>query len=98
MEDDMSSIPTRVNTIEQGMHTLVHRVSVLEDTHKDTPQRLTRVEQAVEDMPHIRKEIRENGDMIRKGFTLTNGILYGAAAVWFLFQAGPELLRLLGGR
>lgn len=98
MAEDMSSIPPRVNSLEQGVHTLVHRVSVLEDTHKDTPHRLTRVEQAVEDMPHIRQEIREQGDMIRKGFTLTNGILYGAAAVWFIFQAGPELLRLLGGR
>ena len=98
MAEDMSSIPPRVNNLEQGVHTLVYRVSVLEDTHKDTPHRLTRVEQAVEDMPHIRQEIREQGDMIRKGFTLTNGILYGAAAVWFIFQAGPELLRLLGGR
>ena len=97
MEDDMSSIPPRVNTIEQGMHTLVHRVSVLEDTHKDTPHRLTVCELAVKDMPHIRKELREQHDMIRKGFTLTNGILLGAAAVWFLFQAGPQIMKFLGG-
>ena len=98
MADDMSTIPPRLNEVEREVHTIRHRLSLLEDTHKDTPHRLTRVEQAVEDMPHIRQEIREQGDMIRKGFTLTNGILYGAAAVWFIFQAGPELLRLLGGR
>ena len=97
MAEDMSSIPPRVNSLEQGVHTLVHRVSVLEDTHKDLPHRVTLVEQAVKDLPQFRKELRDQGDMIRKGFTLTNGILYGAAAVWFIFQAGPELLRLLGG-
>lgn len=98
MADEMTSIPPRVNTLEQGMHTLQHRVSVLEDTHKDTPHRLTRVEQAVEDMPYIRKEIREQGEMIRRGFTLTHGILLGATSVWFIVQAGPEILRLLGAR
>ena len=98
MAEDMSSIPPRVNNLEQGVHTLVHRVSVLEDTHKDLPHRVTLVEQAVKDLPQFRKELRDQGDMIRKGFTMTNGILYGAAAVWFIFQAGPELLRLLGGR
>lgn len=97
MADEMNSIPPRVNTLEQGLHTLHHRVSVLEETHKDTPHRLTKLEQVAEDMPRIRQELREQGDMIRKGFTLTNGILYGAAAVWFVFQAGPQLLKFLGG-
>lgn len=96
MADDMTSIPPRVNTLEQGMHTLAHRVSVIEDAHKDMPHRLTMVEQAVKDLPHIRKELREHGDMIRKGFNVTNGMLMGAAAVWFVFQAGPQIMRLLG--
>ena len=98
MAEDMSSIPPRVNEVEREVHTIKHRLSSLEDTHKDLPHRVTLVEQAVKDLPQFRKELRDQGDMIRKGFTLTNGILYGAAAVWFIFQAGPELLRLLGGR
>lgn len=98
MADDMSTIPPRVNEVEREVHTIKHRLSSLEDTHKDLPHRVTLVEQAVKDLPQFRKELRDQGDMIRKGFTLTNGILYGAAAVWFIFQAGPELLRLLGGR
>jgi hypothetical protein len=98
MADETSTIPPRLNQVERDVHTIKHRLTSLEDTHKDTPHRLTRVEQAVEDMPHIRQEIREQGDMIRKGFTMTNGILYGASAVWFIFQAGPQILRLLGAR
>lgn len=98
MADDMSTIPPRVNEVERDVHTIKHRLTVIEDAHKDMPHRITMVEQAVKDLPHIRKELREHGDMIRKGFTLTNGILMGAAAVWFVFQAGPQIMRLLGAR
>lgn len=98
MADDMSTIPPRLNEVEREVHTIKHRITALEDTHKDTPHRLTIVEQAVRDMPHIRKELKDQGDMIRRGFTLTNGILIGSAGVWFLFQAGPEIMRLLGAR
>jgi hypothetical protein len=97
MADDMSTIPPRVNEVEREVHTIKHRLMMIEDTHKDTPHRLTVCELAVKDMPHIRKELREQHDMIRKGFTLTNGILLGAAAVWFLFQAGPQIMKFLGG-
>lgn len=97
MAEDMTSIPPRVNEVEREVHTLKHRMLVIEETHKDTPHRLTKLEQVAEDMPRIRQELREQGDMIRKGFALTNGILYGAAAVWFVFQAGPQLLKFLGG-
>ena len=97
MADDMSAIPPRVNEVEREVHTIKHRLTMIEDTHKDTPHRLTVCELAVKDMPHIRKELREQHDMIRKGFTLTNGILLGASAVWFLFQAGPLIMKFLGG-
>lgn len=97
MADDMSTIPPRVNEVEREVHTLKHRMLVVEETHKDLPHRVTLVEQAVKDLPQFRRELQEQGEMIRKGFTLTNGILYGAAAVWFVFQAGPQLLKFLGG-
>lgn len=97
MIEDMTLQP-RLSAVEREVHTAKYRLSTLEDTHKDTPHRLARVEQAVEDMPHIRKEITEQGNMIRKGFTLTNGILIGSAGFWFLYQAGPEIMKLLGAR
>lgn len=96
MPDERTIFPNRINEVERGLHTLNHRVSVLEETHKETPYRLTKLEQLAEDMPRIRQELREQGDMIRKGFTLTNGILCGAASMWFVFQAGPQFLKFLG--
>jgi hypothetical protein len=98
MADEMSSIPPRVNTLEQGMHTLAHRVSVLEDTHRDTPHRLTKVEIAVERLPMLEKQLQEQGDMIKRGFVLTHGILLGAGGLWVVFKIGPEILRFLGAR
>lgn len=96
MSDDFYSISHRVNDVEKEVHTLRHRMSVIEETHKETPHRLTKLEQVAEDMPRFRQEVREQGEMIRKGFSLTNGMLYGAAAMWFVFQAGPQLLKFLG--
>jgi hypothetical protein len=98
MADEMSSIPPRVNSLEQGMHTLAHRVSVLEDTHRDTPHRLTKVEIAVERLPILEKQLQEQGDMIKRGFVLTHGILLGAGGLWVVFKIGPEILRFLGAR
>lgn len=97
MADEMNTIPPRVNTLEQGMHTLAHRVSALEETHKETPHRLTKVEIAVERLPQIEAKLSEQGDMIKRGFIMTHGILIGAAAVWAFFQAGPQFLKFLGG-
>lgn len=98
MHDDMNSIPLRVNALEQGTHTLAHRVSVLEDTHRDTPHRLTKVEIAVERLPQIEKQLSEQGDMIKRGFVLTHGILLGAGGLWVVFKIGPEILRFMGAR
>lgn len=98
MADEMSTIPPRVNTLEQGMHTLAHRVSVLEETHKETPHRLTKVELAVERLPQIEKQLAEQGEMLKRNFTIVQGMILGAGAVWVVFQTGPELLKFLGGR
>lgn len=97
MPDDMSTIPPRVNDVEREVHTLKHRVSTLEDTHKDAPLRLTRLEVAITRMPEIERQLSSQGDQIRKGFNTVNGILLGAGAVWVVFQAGPQLLKFLGG-
>lgn len=98
MAEDMNTIPPRVNALEKELHTMEHRVSKLEDSHRDIPVRMTKVELATERLPQIERRLQEQGDMIKRGFTLTNGILMGAGAVWLLFQAGPEVLKLLGAR
>ena len=97
MADDMSSIPPRVGGLETEMHTVKHRLSELEAAHRETPHRLTKVEIAVERLPQIEAKLSEQGDMIKRGFILTHGILLGAGAVWAVFQAGPQFLKFLGG-
>jgi len=98
MADEMSSIPPKVERLGQDVHTLEHRVRVLEDTHRDTPHRLTKVEIAVERLPMLEKQLQEQGDMIKRGFVLTHGILLGAGGLWVVFKIGPEILRFLGAR
>ena len=97
MADDMSSIPPRVGALEMEVHTVRHRLNVLEDTHREMPHRMTKVEIAVERLPQIEAKLAEQGDMIKRGFILTHGILLGAGAVWAIFQAGPQFLKFLGG-
>ena len=98
MADDMSSIPPRVGALETEVHTVKYRLSQLEDTHKETPHRLTKVEIAVERLPQIEAKLTDQGDMIKRGFVLTHGILLGAGAVWFVFQAGPQIMMFLSVR
>lgn len=96
MTDDMSTIPPRLNALEREVHTIQYRVDSLEDAHKDAPVRLSRLESSVARLPEIERQLYSQGDQIRKGFNTVNGILLGAGAVWFLFQAGPQLLKFLG--
>lgn len=97
MADEMSTIPPRVNAVEREVHTIIHRLNTIESEHKDTPHRLTKVELAVERLPQIEATLAEQGDMIKRGFVMTHGILLGAAAVWAIFQVGPQVLKFLGG-
>ena len=97
MADDMNSAPMRIGALEMEVHTVKHRLASLEDVHRETPHRLTKVEIAVERLPQIEAKLSEQGDMIKRGFILTHGILLGAGAVWAVFQAGPQFLKFLGG-
>ena len=97
MPDDMSTIPPRVNDLEKEVHTIKYRVDSLADAHKDAPVRLSQLESSVARLPEIERQLYSQGDQIRKGFNTVNGMLAGAGAVWFLFQAGPKLLKFLGG-
>jgi len=88
----------RVGSLEREMHTLAHRVTAIEERMGGIPERVTRIEAAVSRLPDIERSIRDQGQQIQRGFTLTHGILIGAGLFWTLFQAGPEILKMLGGR
>lgn len=88
----------QVSRLDREVHTLEHRVTVLESRTSGLPERVALVESAVSRLPEIERSLAIQGQQIQRGFNLTNGILLGAGAVWMVFQAGPEILKLLGGR
>jgi predicted nuclease with TOPRIM domain len=95
--EDLNTIPPRLNEVERELHTVKHRVSSLEEAHKDAPIRLSRLEVSVSRLPEIERQLSGQGEQIRRGFNTVNGILLGAGAMWFLFQAGPAILKYIGG-
>jgi hypothetical protein len=98
MADEMSTIPPRVNALEKEVHTLAYRITGLEDSHKDMPHRLTKVEMAVQRLPEIEAQLKEQGDMIKRGFIMTHGIMLGAGGMWIIFNVGPKILQFMGAR
>ena len=96
MADEMNSAPMRINALEKDVHTLTHRVTMLEDTHRDTPAEVTRLKIAVQRLPEIEAKLSEQGDMIKRGFIMTHGILLGAGGMWTIFNVGPKILQFMG--
>jgi len=95
--EDLNTIPPRLNSLEREVHTINHRVASLEEAHKDAPMRLSRLEVSIARLPEIENQLRGQGEQIRRGFNTVNGMLLGAGAMWFLFQAGPAILKYIGG-
>lgn len=91
----MDSLPPRVNELEMKTHTLEFRVHSLEQKHGDIPERVARLESIVSDIPEIKKNLQEQGDMIKRGFLLTQGIGVGVGAFWALINYGPKLLKII---
>ena len=87
--------PPRVNELEKESHTLKFRVDALEKRHADIPDRVARLESIVSDIPEIKKNLQEQGDMIKRGFLLTQGIGVGVGAFWALINYGPKLLKII---
>jgi hypothetical protein len=97
MADDMSSIPPRVGSLEMEVHTVKHRITMLEDTHREIPHRVTKVEIAVERLPAIDKRLEQLEDQVAKGFNKVLGAVGGAGFIIGLIEFGPKLLKMLGG-
>jgi len=96
MADEMNSLPPRLGHVEMELHTVKHRLKSLEDTHRDIPGKVTELEIAVRRLPQIEKQIQEQGEMIRRGFVMTQGILMGAGGLWVVFNLGPKILKFMG--
>ena len=97
MADEMNSIPPRVGSLEIEVHTVRHRLSVLEDNHREIPHRVTKVEIAVERLPAIDKRLEQLEDQVSKGFNKVLGAVGGAGFILGLVEFGPKLLKMLGG-
>jgi hypothetical protein len=97
MADDMSSIPPRVGSLEMEVHTVKHRITMLEDTHREIPHRVTKVEIAVERLPAIDKRLEQLEDQVAKGFNKVLGAVGGAGFILGMIEYGPKLLKILGG-
>lgn len=59
---DNNSIPPRVGSLEKEVHTLNHRVSEMETTHKQTPHRLTRLESAFETIGEFKRALDDHSE------------------------------------
>lgn len=79
------------------IHTVKHRVSVLEDTHREIPHRVTKMEIAVERLPAIDRRLEQLEDQVAKGFNKVLGVVGGAGFILGLVEFGPTLLKILGG-
>lgn len=79
------------------VHTVKYRLDVLEETHRDLPQRMTKVEIAVERLPVIDKRLEQLEDQVTKGFNKVLGAVGGAGFILGLIEFGPKLLKILGG-
>mgnify|MGYP001218779594 CR=1 FL=1 len=91
----MDSLTPRVNELEKEAHTLKFRVDALERKHANIPERVARLESIVSDIPEIKRELQNQGDMIKHGFRLTQGIGVGVGAFWALINYGPKLLKMI---
>ena len=97
MADDMSSIPPRVGSLETEVHTVKYRLAALEDTHREIPHRVTKVEIAVERLPAIDKRLEQLEDQVARGFNKVLGAVGGAGFILGMIEFGPKLLKILGG-
>jgi hypothetical protein len=98
MHDDMSSIPPRVGSLEMEVHTVRHRLTVLEDTHKEMPHRMTKVEIAVERLPHIDERLGKLEGQVAAGFNkLLGAFAIGSVLVSAAVTFGPYIIKLIKG-
>ena len=98
MHDDMSSIPPRVGSLEMEVHTVRHRLSVLEDSHREIPHRVTKVEIAVERLPAIDERLGKLEGQVAAGFNrLMGAFAIGSVLVSAAVTFGPYIIKLIKG-
>lgn len=93
----METIPPRVNELEQQVHTMKYMIQELKNDTAGTPERIARLESAVQDIPEIRRKISEINDIIQKSFAKLYGIGVGLGLLFGIMTYGPKILKFLGG-
>lgn len=103
---EAESLPKRVNDLEKNLHTHAHRIQVLEDSHKDTPSRLTVVEMQVAQIPQVltmlgkhseqmlelKDDIKSNQQALKVYLSWVAGAV---GSLTFLINYGEKILKFL---
>ena len=98
MHDDMTSIPPRTGALEMEVHTVKHRLTMLEDTHREIPLRVQRVEIAIERLPHIDERLGKLEGQVAAGFNrLMGAFAIGSVLVSAAVTFGPYIIKLVKG-
>lgn len=98
MADDMGSIPPRVGALETEVHTVKYRLTLLEETHREIPQRMTKVEIAVERLPAIDERLGKLEGQVAAGFNkLLGAFAIGSVIVSAFVTFGPYIVKFIKG-
>lgn len=94
----MNSAPLRISALEMEVHTVKHRLAMLEDTHREIPHRMTKVEIAVERLPAIDERLSSLDRQVAAGFNkLLGAFALGSFLVTAVVTIGPYLIKLIKG-
>lgn len=98
MPEEMSSIPPRLGALEMEVHTVKHRIAVLEETHREMPHRMTKVEIAVERLPAIDERLSSLDRQVTAGFNrLLGAFALGSILVSAVVTVAPYIFKLIKG-
>jgi hypothetical protein len=98
MADDISGIPPRVGSLEMEVHTIRHRLTVLEDSHREIPHRMTKVEISVERLPAIDERLGNLEGQVAAGFNRLMGAFgIGSVLVSAVVTLAPYISKLIKG-
>ena len=94
----MSSIPPRVGSLEMEVHTIRHRLAALEDSHREIPHRMTKVEITVERLPAIDERLGNLEGQVAAGFNRLMGAFgIGSVLVSAVVTFAPYIAKLIKG-
>lgn len=105
--NDISAINSRVNDVEQKIHTLEHRTLSIEKSIEGVPARILLIEHQLTQLMHLERKIDKQADSLDslKQVVLENGYAFkryaaciscAGAVIMFVISYGDKILRMLG--